>query len=256
MKKLITLLTAFLVLGGGMAVAQNKTSLNIQCNEGGADVYINGRLAGKTTPNFSFLVPQGNIQVRVQKNGFRTFETIVKAGSRPVNLLVQLQRMGAAPAPMPAPPRKYPLSLGKLRPGSEVFLNGVRIGAAGAGPFSVDVEPGTYTLTIRTGGFREYSVQITVGNAPQTVSPIFRPMPASYSVDIPSSMMNPDARGNPWSQLRLYIDGAPQRDFQGEIEAGRHTIRLSSGAFQVEATFDFEAGRTYTFQPFLGLNIR
>lgn len=323
MRKTFAILMALLTLGTIPALAQNRTSINIQCNEAGAEVYINGRLAGKTTPNLSFLVPQGNVQVRVQKNGFQTFETVVRAGTSPITLNVTLQRIGAVVIP-PPPPQNYslqvnanvagaeviinnvsagrvpfsaalapgsytlvvrapgytdfsqnlvisgpvtvnanlqallvPLILNNLRPGAEIFLNGARIGVANSATFSAQVAPGTYTVTIRLGGFLDFTTQVTVGtSAPQTIAPVFQPQPASYTFNIPAGIQNPDMRGNPWSQIRLYIDGAAQKDFRGQVTPGRHTIRLVSGAFAFETTFDFEAGKTYTFEPFLGLNTR
>jgi len=291
----------------------------------GAEVYVNGRLAGQTTPNFSFLVPQGNVQVRVQKNGFRTFETVVRAGTSPITLNVTLQRIGAVVTPPPPPPPQsfnlqinanvagaevilnnvsagrvpfsaslapgsytlvvrapgyldyvenlvisgnrtvnailqgmmVPLVLNNMRPGAEIFLNGARIGVANAATFTAQVAPGTYTLTIRLGGFLDFTTQITVGAAaPQTIAPVFQPQPASYSFNIPANFQNPDMKGNPWSQIRLFIDGAAQNDFRGQVSPGRHTIRIVSGAFAFETSFDFEAGKAYTFEPFLGLNIR
>lgn len=325
MRKTLAVVLALLTLGTIPAFAQNRTSLNIQCNEVGAEVYINGRLAGKTTPNFSFLVPQGNVQVRVQKNGFRTFETVVRAGTSPVTLNVTLQRIGAVVTPPPPPPPQnynlqinanvagaeviinnvsagrvpfsaslapgsytlvvrapgyldyvenlvisgnrtvnavlqgmmVPLVLNNLRPGAEIFLNGARIGVANSATFTAQVAPGTYTVTIRLGGFLDFTTQVTVGSsAPQTIAPVFQPQPASYSFNIPANIQNPDMKGNPWSQIRLYVDGVAQKDFRGQVAPGRHTIRLVSGAFAFETTFDFEAGRTYTFEPFLGLNVR
>ena len=95
-----------------------------------------------------------------------------------------------------------------------------------------------------------------MGGGPQTISPVFQPLPASYSFNIPAGMLNPDVKGNPWSQVRLYIDGAAQRDFRGQVQPGRHTIRLVSGAFQIETVVDFEAGRSYSFEPFLSLTIQ
>ncbi len=74
------------------------------------------------------------------------------------------------------------------------------------------------------------------------------PQTASYQFSIPSSMMNPDMHGNPWSQIRLYIDGAPQRDFRGQIAAGRHTIRVVTGAIQIEQVSSFEAGKNYIIE--------
>ena len=325
MRKSLIVILALLALGTGLAFAQNRTSLNIQCNEVGAEVYINGRLAGQTTPNFSFLVPQGNVQVRVQKNGFQTYETVVRAGTSPVTLNVRLTRIGAVVAPPPPPPPQnyslqvnanvtgaeviinnvsagrtpfaaalapgsytlvirapgyadysqnlvisgpvtinaglqpmmLPLVLNNLRPGAEIFLNGSRIGVANSSTFSAQVAPGTYTVTIRLGGFLDFTTQITVGSsAPQTIAPVFQPLPASYSFSIPASIQNPDMKGNPWSQVRLYIDGVAQKDFRGQITPGRHSIRMVSGAFAIESTFDFEAGKNYEFEPFLGLNVR
>ncbi len=325
MRKTFAVLLVLLVLGTIPAFAQNRTSLNIQCNEVGAEVYINNRLAGQTTPNFSFLVPQGTVQVRVYKKGFQTFETVVKAGTSPITLNVTLQRIGAVVTPPPPPPPQnfslqvnanvagaeviinnisagrvpfsaalapgsytlivrapgytdfaqnlvisgpvtvnanlqallVPLVLNNLRPGAEIFLNGARIGVANSATFSAQVAPGTYTLTIRLGGFLDFTTQVTVGtSAPQTIAPVFQPQPASYTFNIPASIQNPDMKGNPWSQIRLYIDGAAQKDFRGQVTPGRHTIRLVSGAFAIETTFDFEAGKTYTFEPFLGLNTR
>lgn len=397
MRKTFAVILVLLTLGTGLAFAQNRTSLNIQCNEVGAEVYINGRLAGKTTPNFSFLVPQGNVQVRVQKNGFQTFETVVRAGTSPITLNVTLQRIGAVVTPPPPPPQNYnllvnanvagaeviinnvsagrvpftaslapgsytlvvrapgytdyvenlvisgnrtvnavlqgafaavtivsnvqgadviinegqpfsqrgkapftanlpmggapynirvtapgyldfnqtvsvtgpvtvtanlqpamvPLVLNNLRPGAEIFLNGARIGVANSATFTAQVAPGTYTLTIRLGGFLDFTTQVTVGAAaPQTIAPVFQPQPASYSFNIPANIQNPDMKGNPWSQIRLFIDGVAQKDFRGQVTPGRHTIRIVSGAFAFETSFDFEAGKAYSFEPFLGLNIR
>ncbi|HSV56410.1 MAG TPA: PEGA domain-containing protein [Magnetospirillaceae bacterium] len=323
MRKTLAAALALLALGLSPAFAQNRTSLNIQCNEVGAEVYINGRLAGQTTPNFSFLIPQGNVQVRVQKNGFRTFETVVRAGTTPVNLQVTLVRIGAVPPPPPPPqnfslqvtanvagaeivinnvtagrapfsavlapgsytlivrapgftdfsqnlviagptvvnavlhPLMVPLTLGNLRPGAEVFLNGARVGVATSTVFTIQVAPGVYTVTIRLAGFLDFTTQMTAGAAvPQTIAPVFQPLPASFTFVIPEGIQNPDVRGNPWGQIRLFIDGAAQREFRGQVQPGRRTIRLVTGAFAIETTFDFEAGRSYTFEPFLGLNIR
>ncbi|MCK7506481.1 MAG: hypothetical protein MZV70_22115 [Desulfobacterales bacterium] len=117
--------------------------------------------------------------------------------------------------------------------------------------------PGTYTLTIRLGGFLDFTTQVTVGaSAPQTIAPVFQPQPASYSFNIPANIQNPDMKGNPWSQIRLLHRRGGPEGLRGQVTPGRHTIRLVSGAFAFETSFDFEAGKTYTFEPFLGLNIR
>ncbi len=82
-----------------------------------------------------------------------------------------------------------------------------------------------------------------------------QPLTANYSFEIPAAVLNPEMRGNPWSQIRLYIDGVAQKDFRGQVMAGRRVIKLVTGAFQIEMEFVFEAGKSYTFQPFAGLNV-
>jgi hypothetical protein len=46
-----------------------------------------------------------------------------------------------------------------------------------------------------------------------------------------------------------------QKDFKGQVQAGKRTVKLVTGAFQIQMEFVFEAGKNYTFQPFAGLNV-
>ncbi|HTX74400.1 MAG TPA: PEGA domain-containing protein [Rectinemataceae bacterium] len=177
MKRIIALTVALLVLATGAAFAQNKTSLNIVCNVTGAQVYVNGVMAGYTTPNFSFLVPMGNVQVRVQKNGWQTFETVVRAGGYPITLNVNLVAFGVQPQQPPVviqPPRvfNYSLNVNSNVPGAQVFINGNQ---AGNTPFSATMAGGSYNVVVRAPGYTDFSQNVVV-NGPVQINANLQPM--------------------------------------------------------------------------------
>ncbi len=216
-------------------------TLSVNANVTGADVFINGIQAGKTP--FSGQVSRGSYNVVVRAPGYNDFSQAVSV-------------TGAAVVNATLNPVAVPLNLGKLFPGAEIFLNGTRIGVASGSPFIAQVAPGTYTLTVRAGGFMDFSVQINVGPGGFSYTPALQPMMASYTLQIPASMTNPAMKGNPWSQIQLYIDGAAQKDFKGQVQPGRHTLRMVSGAFQIEFVYDFESGKSYTIEPFAGMMVK
>lgn len=215
--------------------------LTVNSNVNGADVFINGAQAGKTP--YRGQVSAGTYTIVVRAAGYSEFSqgvTVNQASTVVANLA----------------PLAVPLNLGRLFPGAEVFLNGARIGVAGSNPFVAQVAPGTYTLTIRAGGFMDLSMQITVGQGGFSSTPVLQPLMADYQFQLPLSMTNPEMKGNPWSQIRVFVDGAPQKDFKGQVTPGRHTLKMVSGAFQIEFPYDFEAGKSYVIEPFAGMTVR
>ncbi|PKL26145.1 MAG: hypothetical protein CVV47_03180 [Spirochaetae bacterium HGW-Spirochaetae-3] len=221
--------------------ATQSYSITVTANVTGADVFINGIQAGRTP--FTGQVSRGSYTVVVKAPGYSDYtQGISVTGAAVVNATLT--------------PMLVPLNLGNLFPGAEIFLNGARIGVAGGTQFITQVAPGTYTLTVRAGGFMDFSMQITVGAGGYSLAPTLQPMMANYVFQIPAGMTNPDVHGNPWSQIRLYIDGAAQKDFRGQIQPGRHTIRMVTGAFQIEFIQDFESGKSYTIEPFAGMTVK
>lgn len=224
------------------AILAGGSMLQVNANVSGAEVYLNGSLAG-TTP-YTASLPDGNYTVTVRAPGYNDFtQTVNLRGSATVNATLN--------------PAMVPLNLGNLFPGAEIFLNGLKVGAApSSGPFITQVAPGTYTLTIRAAGFVEFSIQITVGPSGYNYTPVLQPLMAKYTFNLPSAMLNPSYTRNPWSQIRLYIDDKPQKDFKGELPAGQHTIKVISGAFQIVFTHDFVAGKSYVLEPFMGITVK
>jgi len=79
-----------------------------------------------------------------------------------------------------------PFSLGNLIPGAEIYLNGSRLGVTGNnGRFQTQVQPGSYTLVIRTPGYIEFSLQINVGNSGYNYNPTLQARNASFRIQIP-----------------------------------------------------------------------
>ncbi len=315
MKKISAFVLALLVLTGIPLYAQNKGALTITCNVIGAQVYINGKIAGTTTPNFSMLLKAGTYQIRVSKKGLPDFNTTINMNGLPVTLNVVLG--GAAPTPVPQPvpvPAPQPVpqpqhtltihsnvngadvlingSLAGHTPyqaqindgsytiivraagyseynanlsirgnttvnanlqamnfvlnvnatnvqGAEVILNGQSIGRT---PFTGSLQPGVYNLTLRMPGYSDYNVQVNM-NGPQTVSAYLQPQMASWQINGYNS------------QIQFYIDGQPVRNSQGQFAAGRHSIRIVIGSLATETTIDAQAGRNYSIQPVLGVNV-
>ncbi len=121
----VALFTAAFALIVGSVWAQNRTALTIMCDKVGAQVYINNRLVGTTTPNFSQLVPAGTYAVVVKMRGYPDFSKTVVATGSPITLTVkfdaapsssQSPTTAAVPSPspvqIPAPTLVKPRTLG------------------------------------------------------------------------------------------------------------------------------------------------
>ncbi|GAB1432061.1 hypothetical protein MASR2M29_06860 [Spirochaetota bacterium] len=216
--------------------------LNITSNISGADVIINNISVGKTPYNGS--VPAGSYNVIVRAAGYNDYsQTVSVAGPSTVSANLS--------------PLMVSLNLGNLIPGAQVIINGKLIGtAASSGSFVTQLAPGSYTLTIRAAGFMEFSVPLSVGSGGYSYNPVLQPLTAKYSINLPQAMLNPSFGSNPWSQIQVYVDDRLVSGNMGEVSPGRHSIRIVSGAFQITNSYNFEAGKTYIIEPFVGSNIR
>jgi hypothetical protein len=219
MKRLWALVAALCVLAVYPIFAQNKTSLNVICNQVGAQVYINGRLAGTTTPNFSFLVPQGKVQVRVQKNGFKTFETIATVGNQPLTLNVVLESLSAPPPVVIQPPvvLNHSLTVNANVQGAEVLING---NPAGKIPFSAQVPPGSYSVLVRAPGYADKTENVLV-KGPVQLNIILQGLNAMLSV-------NANVQG-----AEVLINGNPagKTPFNAQVPPGSYSVLVRAPGF-------------------------
>ena len=135
--------------------------------------------------------------------------------------------------------------------GAEVIING---NPAGQTPFSAQLAPGSYMVTIRAPGYGDYSIQLNM-NGPQSISAVLQPLAATWQLSLPDSSVNKDMRGGHWNQIQVYIDGAVVRGPQGQFFPGRHTVRVVSGGLAAETFIDAQAGQVYTIEPMIGISI-
>ena len=115
--------------------------------------------------------------------------------------------------------------------------------------------PGGYSVVVRAPGYNDYVASVTL-NGPQTVMAALQPAAAGWQILLPEAYTNKDLKGGHWSHIQVYVDGQLQKSPSGQVVAGRHVIRLVSGGLAVETIVEFQAGRTYSFEPTLGLTVK
>jgi hypothetical protein len=226
---------------GNRAFAGASFPLNVDANVRGAQVYINGQLVGQTP--IGLRVARGNYEVRVTAPGYQDFvQSVNLRSSEQVSAFLQILLSQ--------------LSVNANVQGADVIINGSVMGKT---PFMAAVAPGAYSLIVRAPGYMDYQVQLSV-NGPQAINAVLQGAMASWQLLIPDTV----ARGGGkepvepgWRRgMQLWVDGAPERDFTGQLTPGRHVLRLVTGDLAVETQVDVQAGRTYVFEPFLGIKVR
>lgn len=216
--------------------------LSVDANVRGAQVYLNGQDIGRSPLSVS--VYRGSYEIRVSAPGYQDFvqRAEVRAAARVTAIL---QPMG------------YQVLVNSNVSGATVLLNGQEAGHA---PLSTSLAPGSYDLTVRAPGYLEYRARITI-EGPQTISAFLQGAPASWRL-IVSEAPAKSGKGNQWQlqlqrrELQFWIDGAPVAETEGQLSPGRHVLRLASGDLVAETTVEFQAGRSYVFEPFLGIGVK
>jgi len=230
-------LTAFVILIAlpGLIFAQAKTSLNVQSNQTGAKVYLNDKMAGYTSPNFSTLVVPGIYKIKVTKDGFSDFSTTINVGSTPITVFANLGgRPSQPPAPPPQPPAPHPqkppfplpvppvpryqLSIEANVGGARVYLNGAY---AGNTPFVSYLHPGNYSVALRLDGYEDYTRTIKLNGSYQiraTLNPISLPVYIN-ATNVSGANLYRDS---------TFIGSLPYR---GEWMPGNYTIRITAPGY-------------------------
>jgi len=220
-----------------MQAATFQLSVNA-ANVKGAQVLLNGAAAG-ATPFNSQLAP-GSYTVTVQAPGFLAYnESFTLSTAKSINVTLQ--------------PATFQLSVNATNvKGAQVLLNGVM---AGNGPFNTQLAPGTYTVTLQAPGFVAYSESFTL-TGPKSITVTLQPAMGTLNVVLPAASINTDMNGGHWSQIIIWVDGVQQKGQSVQLPPGKRLIKITSGGLQVEGFYDIQAGVTYTFEPFMGLNLK
>lgn len=219
MKKRILVMLLVALAGASLVFAQAKTSLNIQCNQVGAKVYLNDNLAGYTTPNFSALVTPGLYYIKVTKDGFPDFKTTVVVGSTPITITANFgsSQPPTPPAPPPAPVQ-HQLSVDSNVRNAQVYIDKT---FAGTTPFVGFYKPGMYTITIKVPGYEEYSQRINLTSSFKLYATLnLLPLPVYFDVN--------NVRG-----ASVYRDGqlVGTTPYSSSWLPGSYTLRVSAPGY-------------------------
>jgi len=235
MRKKLFSLILILVAAAGMAFAQNKVQLNIQCDQTGAKIYLNDNAVGYTTPNFSMSIFPGTYTVRIVKDGFAEFRTSFTAYQSPITIVAHLAGSPQTPPPPPAPSPSNPgIPVLPVPPqphepsyqfnvranvnGAQVYINGSYVGST---PLAIMLPRGNYSVVVRLDGYQDYSRSIRL-NGPYTLVASLNSY--QYSVSI-SAINAPNAtiyRDN------SYVGSSPYR---GTWSYGSYMVRISAPGF-------------------------
>jgi len=207
-------------------------------NVKGAQVLINNNPAGQTP--FNAQLAPGSYSVTVRAPGFVDYvENFALNGPKAVNVTLQ--------------PQTFQLTVNSANvKGAQVLING---NVAGQTPFATQMAIGSYSVTIRAPGFFDYAESFQL-SGPKDINATLQPQIATFQVTLPAANINTDVKGGHWSQIQVYIDGELQKGQTGQVSPGKKMVKISSGGMQVQSMVDFQAGKAYTFEPFMGVTVK
>jgi hypothetical protein len=103
-------------------------------------------------------------------------------------------------------------------------------------------------------GYQDANTTLNL-NRSDSVTIVLQPAFATVNINLNPAFADPQNR-NAMAQVRVFIDGNMQNGTSFQLSAGRHNIRITSGAFSVAGDYEFAAGRNYTIEPMLSLQLR
>ncbi len=187
----------------------------------GATVYLNGEKYRRTTSNgrlLVYLTPK-QYTVRVEKEAFAT----------PPEQVATLKLGEETKLEFKLLPARASLSVRNSVPGTEVWLDGARLGAVRPdGSFSSDVDPGKHVVLLKS----EYYKPIQAERLFAVGKPVEVDGKLESAVGILKIEINPPGKG---TRLRLRRQGAPDREIAEtalSLPEGAYTITASTPQYQ------------------------
>jgi hypothetical protein len=148
----------------------------------------------------------------------------------------------------------YQVSVNANVNGALVFVNGQQVGQT---PCATLLMPGSYTLLVRAPGFLDYQVPLNV-TGPQSLDISLQSPTAPWQLRVPEGMYNREAEAG--RGMRIWIDGILQTvdhgQASGQLAVGGHVVRIAAGDLVSETHVDVQIGKSYVFEPFLGISVK
>lgn len=227
---------AILALTGAVATAQARATLFIQCNQSGAQVYLDGRIAGNTAPSLTLQIQPGNHQLVVKKNGFQDYSDNVVVPAQGKSITVTLVALGAAPPPVPTPPpvaSTYPLTVTAPGPIAKVYINGQDKGLT---PLTIQLPPGSYEVKVLAGGMLPWSQQVQIVNGPASVMAGMQAQTFALQVG---------AANAPGATIFLNGSQVGQGSYSAALQPGTYTVIVRAPGFlDYSETFNLQGPKT------------
>lgn len=220
--------------------------LTIRVNVPNAVALVDGEPVTGTVATVS----AGMHSVRVYAEGYEEYVTSLSVAA-PMVIDVTLERSG------------YLLAVTANVKTARVTVNGVSRGTV---PFAEYLPPGTYTIKVSARGYTDYVASIALDGPVTLNASLSQVQPgggtAWLSFVLPPEFQDPELRERDvFDFIRIYVDGRlanPRREVERiPVPAGRHTIRVASGAFSVQVgEIELFAGTSYTFELAMDVSIR
>jgi hypothetical protein len=146
---------------------------------------------------------------------------------------------------------------------ARVMVDGVSRGTV---PFSEYLPPGPHTVRVSARGYADYVASVVL-DGPVTINAALQQGlqaggTSLLSVAVAPEQLDPDLHGkDPGDSIRIYLDGRlvnPKRELDRiPVAAGRHTVRIVTGALSVDlGEMEFAPGTSYTFELAVDVGIR
>ncbi|MBN2353357.1 MAG: PEGA domain-containing protein [Spirochaetales bacterium] len=232
MKKInviISLSVLLLFVAGAALFAQPKlkvATVQFTSNVRGAQVYLNGKLMGRT-PVVQKL-PINDYQVRVTAPGYEDYnETVRILHDMTVN--AELRRRQ----------REFTLSIQANVPQAIVTINGED--QNGFAPMNVRLPQGRYEVKVSKRGYGTFETSVTLNRDQRITARLSAP-------DARIIIVGPQRHGRGGLRFEVSIDGRRVNGTEFRVNPGRHTIQVDAGGLLAEREVNCRPGRTYRFK--------
>ncbi|MBI9104637.1 MAG: PEGA domain-containing protein [Spirochaetales bacterium] len=253
--KIVIILMMAALLLPGMLFAQRATGgrrssnveLTVQCNVRGANVEVTPQESKDTqrgSAPATFTVAKGAYTITVSANGYDTAtQSVNLTAAQTVNITLQ--------------PTEFALRVTSNVPTALVQIkapNGSNVGT-GRVALTENLRPATYEITVSADGYNTATRSVSLSRN-QTINVDLTPAMGTVNIVIPAAFL--DVRnGNPSDQVEVYVDGQKQSSNRSvQMRPGRHTIRVSSGGFNIQQIVNIAAGDSRTLELFMELQLK
>lgn len=246
MTKRISILTLLLIFSFSSLFSQSVSSgslkkkkknkdvtITFKVNADSYKIYINNNVIDGNSAS----VAPGVYRVTVKAKGFYDW-------TQDLNIAENMKQV------VNLTPMTYKLFISTNADNSKIYIDNLE---KGTGSFNGQLDPGTYTIVIRSSGFMDYKATVTL-DRDVNLSAKLKELMAKVTINIPKSIINTKSK-SALNDIKVFVDGKSVKGFNFELKPGNHLIRIESGGFAVEGQYKISGGKSYTIEPMISMGI-